>query len=55
MKIGIQIFVTARKAITIESSDYRTAEECMKDIEDAKGRLKLSLVKEDLIRLFGDE
>jgi len=55
MKIGIQIFVTARKAITIESSDYETTGECMKEIEGAWCRLELAKVKKDLVARFGED
>lgn len=55
MKIGIQLFVTPRKAITIESSDYPTTGECMKELEDAVYRLKYSQMKADLVQLFGDD
>jgi len=53
MKIGIQIFVTARKAITIESGGHQTPGECMEDIESALHRLQLEEVKKDLILRFG--
>ena len=55
MKIGIQLFVTARKAITIESSDHSTTGECVKELEDAYRKLKYDQVKADLIRRFGDD
>lgn len=55
MKVGIQIFVTARKAVTIESSEFETTGECMKELEHATARLRLDQVKADLIKLFGDD
>lgn len=53
MKISIQLFVTPRKAITIESGPRQTTGECMEDIEKAIHNLKLQQVKKDLICLFG--
>lgn len=55
MKIGIQLFVTARKAITIESSDHKTTGACRKELEGAVHRLEYDRVKADLIRRFGDD
>ena len=55
MKISIQLFVTPRKAITIESGPRQTTGECMEDIDAALHNLKLKQVKEDLICLFGDD
>ncbi len=55
MKVGIQIFVTARKAVTVESSEFDTTEECMEELSRATVRLKLDQVKADLIKLFGDD
>jgi len=55
MKIGIQLFVTPRKAITVESSDHETTGECMKEIEGAWCRLELANVKKDLVARFGDD
>ena len=53
MKIGVQIFVTPRKAVTIESSEHATANMCMKEIDLALKTLQVDEVKSDLIGLFG--
>ena len=55
MKVGVQIFVTARKAITIESSNFETTADCMKELHRAVHSLQLEQVKQDLICLFGDD
>ncbi len=55
MKISIQLFVTARKAVTIESSEYGTTGECMEELSRVTARLQLDKVKADLIERFGDE
>lgn len=55
MKVGIQIFVTARKAVTVESSDFETTADCMEELQEAVHNLKLEQVKKDLICLFGDD
>ena len=53
MKIGVQLFVTARKAITVVSSDHERTGECMEEIDQALHDLQLEEVKKDLIELFG--
>jgi hypothetical protein len=55
MKISIQLFVTARKAVTIESSEYETTGECMEELNRATARLQLDRVKVDLIERFGGD
>ena len=55
MKIGVQLFVTERKAITIESSDHEWPSECMQELEKGLLALRLEEVKSDLTRLFGDD
>ena len=53
MKISIQLFVTPRKAVTIESGEYDTTGECMMELNEAAHNLRLQQVKKDLICLFG--
>jgi alkyl hydroperoxide reductase subunit AhpC len=53
MKVGVQIFVTARKAITIESDEHKTAGRCVDEINRAIKTLQVDEVKNDLIKLFG--
>ena len=56
MKISIQLFVTPRKAVTIESSDFETTDDCMEELRrEAVINPKLEQVKQDLISLFGSE
>lgn len=53
MKLSIQLFVTARKAVTIESSEFETTGECMEELERATARLQIDKVKADLLERFG--
>ena len=55
MKTSIQLFVTPRKAVTIESGEYDSTGECMMELTQAAHALKLGKVKVDLISLFGDD
>jgi len=55
MKIGIQLYVTTRKAVTIESGEYDTTAECMLELGRATSRLDLEQVKKDLVSRFGDD